>query len=794
MSHLKVINASRGSIHKYENLKRKLHNCNANIYFNQQCLKKQLTPKYALIRVPNTSPASKYTQRKISHLRIKDEIKFLHAKKQHLNHQIYLLHLQLANSWNNSWPYIQHTIEEKLQRETQTKYKNLDNKLNKLTKEQTTTPREKHTFHPRVINNTNITFSDNEMELLQKGPKFNLHSKKKNWLQNLALEAETAVTLLPTTDRDVYRKLIADRIDTLQNHNTTQLKTKKHPEANTINSIQTKLKENQAMITTADKGNSLVILPIQTYESKIQEFLSGNNFQTTTTDPTKAFQAQIRRTINASKTLIPRDIKWKHINLNPSPPTIKGLIKIHKTTQPIRPVVNWRNAPAYKLAKLFTQKIHQLTPLPYSFNVKNTKELILQLKDTTIQPHFTLASLDITNMYSNIPVAETREILSSIMKNNLLDSQTQQELLSWYDIITKQNYFSNNNDIVIQNEGLAMGAPSSGLIAEIFLQHTEYTHLAHITRKHNIINYFRYVDDILLIFDPHHTDIQAILVDFNTIHPTLHFTAETENDNHINYLDISIHRTPTGLKTSIYRKPTFTDTIIPYNSNHPPQHKYAAVKFLYNRLNTYDLQDKEYKHEINMIHNILYNNSFPIKPHKPRTPPPEQPTPPPKQQKWATFTYVGKETSYITNLFRHSNLKIAYRTNNTVLNHLTHKYKNPNIFSSSGVYKLTCPDCKKAYVGQTGRNFTTRYNEHKHAFRTNSHSSRFAKHLYEHSHSFDTIENSMQVLHHHKKGAHLNTLERFYIHAEYTTNNHLNDSHTILPNKIFDTLLKTHQP
>jgi len=46
MSHLKVMNASRGCIHKYENLKRKLYNSNANIYFNQQCLQKQLIPNY----------------------------------------------------------------------------------------------------------------------------------------------------------------------------------------------------------------------------------------------------------------------------------------------------------------------------------------------------------------------------------------------------------------------------------------------------------------------------------------------------------------------------------------------------------------------------------------------------------------------------------------------------------------------------------------------------------------------------------------------------------------------------
>jgi hypothetical protein len=43
----------------------------------------------------------------------------------------------------------------------------------------------------------------------------------------------------------------------------------------------------------------------------------------------------------------------------------------------------------------------------------------------------------------------------------------QHELLKWYDVITKQNYFTNNQDIVI--DGLAMGAPSSGIIAKIFL-------------------------------------------------------------------------------------------------------------------------------------------------------------------------------------------------------------------------------------------------------------------------------------------------------------------------------------
>ena len=166
-----------------------------------------------------------------------------------------------------------------------------------------------------------------------------------------------------------------------------------------------------------------------------------------------------------------------------------------------------------------------------------------------------------------------------------------------------------------------MGAPSSGLISELFLQQMEHKHLKRLSTKHKIIEYFRYVDDILLIFYSNHTDIHAILTDFNELHPNLKFTAETETDNMINYLDMTIHRTPTDWNMSIHRKPTFTNTIIPYTSNHPTQHKFAAVRFLYNRLNTYDLPTEEYKREEQIIHNILVNNSFPPRQQKTSPPP-----------------------------------------------------------------------------------------------------------------------------------------------------------------------------
>ena len=48
----------------------------------------------------------------------------------------------------------------------------------------------------------------------------------------------------------------------------------------------------------------------------------------------------------------------------------------------------------------------------------------------------------------------------------------------------------------------------------------------------------------------------------------------------------------------------------------------------------------------------------------------------------------------------------------------------------------------------------------------------------------------MEVLQFHKKGTHLNTIERFYIHKESMNNNHLNEEYTETTNQIFNTILE----
>ena len=96
-----------------------------------------------------------------------------------------------------------------------------------------------------------------------------------------------------------------------------------------------------------------------------------------------------------------------------------------------------------------------------------------------------------------------------------------------------------------------MGAPSSSIFSDIYMQYLEHTKIFDILVKHKLVGYFRYVDDVLIIYEETTTNIHEILNMFNNISPTLTFTMETENDNMINFMTLPFRKKTTNL-TSIF--------------------------------------------------------------------------------------------------------------------------------------------------------------------------------------------------------------------------------------------------
>ena len=163
----------------------------------------------------------------------------------------------------------------------------------------------------------------------------------------------------------------------------------------TLKNIKKKLEENHAIIAKSDKGNSTVIITVDEYNQKLHDFIATNNFNLIRSEPTNKFQTKVREVIRRKTHLIQQAQKWQYINVNPTAPTTKELIKIHKIDHPIRPIVNWRNSAAYKLAKLFNNKLSELSPLPFLSNIKNTTHLTKSLKEILLNANSRLVTLDI---------------------------------------------------------------------------------------------------------------------------------------------------------------------------------------------------------------------------------------------------------------------------------------------------------------------------------------------------------------------------------------------------------------
>ena len=76
------------------------------------------------------------------------------------------------------------------------------------------------------------------------------------------------------------------------------------------------------------------------------------------------------------------------------------------------------------------------------------------------------------------------------------------------------------------------------VLSEIYLRYLESNKILDILLKYHIIGYFRYVDDILIVYNNEMTDIKEVLHSFNNITPTMTFTTEEEINN-VNFLGVT---------------------------------------------------------------------------------------------------------------------------------------------------------------------------------------------------------------------------------------------------------------
>ena len=460
-------------------------------------------------------------------------------------------------------------------------------------------------FHDRVINLSDTQFKNNEIKLLNKGLKYAPDAiPKSDMFLSLAIDSELALRDQPIS----VKTEAALRIQELSNENISPSKTSDNK---TLISLKNKITKKDLIISKADKGQTITILNRIDYIKKIEDFISSSGAEILKLDPTDKYQKHINTTLTKIGNNLPNKFNPFFLKLmNPHAPILYGLPKIHKNNIPIRPVVSYVNAPAVKICKYLNNLLNNIFVSPFS--VSNSLDLIDSLQKVKIQNSFKLISFDITNLFPSIPITDLKIILSKLINSSFSVPSQREHIQNLLDICLNQNYYIFNNTYYRQNEGLPMGSPLSPLLAEIFMSIMEETILKPNKNKtfFNSIKFWRrYVDDILVIWSGSDRQIQLFINYLNKLHKNIHFTSEIGNGT-LAFLDLQITLTNNKLEYKIFRKPTFTDTVIPFTSNHPMNTKLSAFYSMFNRLIRTPMNTTNFNSELNIIYTIGKNNGY----------------------------------------------------------------------------------------------------------------------------------------------------------------------------------------
>uniref|UniRef100_A0A8D9BBS6 Uncharacterized protein n=1 Tax=Cacopsylla melanoneura TaxID=428564 RepID=A0A8D9BBS6_9HEMI len=223
-------------------MKVKMKNLMKDIWFNNECLRNNITPTYAKVKIKNKSKIALKVKQQSEILWIKYSLQDQHGKVDRLNKDSYKLHLELANTCNTEqfdglYNIIIDNTEEMTSKKTKTiikKMNQLRNKYNILNQNNHSTEcNEEIRFADKLKNLSNVSFTVEEETLLRKGLKFTVEDKKDKYLENILVDSEVILesTVMDQEEKNNMRSMISVKVEDIKNkknfkckNNTTTIK------------------------------------------------------------------------------------------------------------------------------------------------------------------------------------------------------------------------------------------------------------------------------------------------------------------------------------------------------------------------------------------------------------------------------------------------------------------------------------------------------------------------------------------------------------------------------------------
>lgn len=569
------------------------------------------------------------------------------------------------------------------------------------------------------VNLTSVKFPPQVKYLLSLGDKFNLPYFRTLPIQQLLIDVEYA--LFRFDDDSLITEKRNHIINWVTNflNSSPRYKSDQHKHLlSCVKSCRSFLKSHKdIMILRADKGNVTVSMLKSDYRSRAMLMLDDRTtYREINSDPTTSIQNKLNK-------FITNLLKSDHIDENNSRflkcnngicPKMYFLPKIHKQDYPLRPVVSYVGSPLYNLSKFLAKLLDHIFERDERY-IKDSFEFVDSLKNILVPKGYILVSLDVTSLFTNIPISLAIELIKKYWVR--VEQHTRlnlAEFLRLFELCVDNSFFKFEEKIYKQVFGLGMGNCLAPVVSDIVMSELQDSCLGAL--PFSVPVFKRYVDDIFTIIPSDKTNV--ILDTFNRFHEKLQFTIEVEKEQSLPFLDVLVIRENDGIITNWYQKPTFSERYLNFNSDHPFSHKLNVINNLKKRALLLSNQ-KFHEENISKIRIFMLKNGYPKKLiekilrrdiYSIRNDEPES-----NERMYLKIPYIRGLSEKVKKILERGNrnINVSQKPENTNRRFYSKlKAMTPKDETTDVVYRIRCRDCDGVYIGQTGRYLRTRIQEH----------------------------------------------------------------------------------
>ena len=225
--------------------------------------------------------------------------------------------------------------------------------------------------------------------------------------------------------------------------------------------------QHEVIINQADKGSTIVLLDRKTYVEGHKHLADPETYTRLEHDITDKIKQTIETKLDnlyKSGLLTKRQYEFCYPPESHRTSLMYFLIKLHKNPHTYRPICSCVNSIMANISGFLDFWLKQVVVLLPTY-IRDTTHLIQTLEKQIFCKDIILCTVDVTNMYTNIPTAEGNQAalraLTTLKKSTPMPDMA--VLADLLDIVTKNNVFEFNGEFYLQTRGVPMGnimAPS----------------------------------------------------------------------------------------------------------------------------------------------------------------------------------------------------------------------------------------------------------------------------------------------------------------------------------------------